>query len=118
MIDAVDLAREIAELSQTLRQPLPKDPEALLLEADYRSGWLARVGEIEADAQMLLDKKRGEVADLHSKLSATLIKEKLKGETADLARLVMLAHRMYSTLTEQIELIRTMVSYAKAERSR
>jgi hypothetical protein len=76
------------------------------------------MGEIEADSQMLLDKKRGEVSDLHSDLSATLYRDKLAGETADLARLVMLAHRMYSTLTEQIELIRTMVSYAKHERTR
>jgi hypothetical protein len=110
------IVAEIKELSDTVSMPLGKDVEVLMEEADYRSGWMARVGEMEADAQRALDVKCGEIADKYSELSATLFREKLKAETADETRLVMLCHRMYSTLSEQIILIQSMMKQLGAQR--
>lgn len=115
MTEPLDITAEIKTLSDTISQPLPKEAEGLLMEAEYRASWLARVGEMEADAEAAVNRKRGEVADNFAHLSATLFREKLAGETADLQRIQTLAHRLYSTLTEQIELIRSSVSYLKTQ---
>ena len=115
---ALEIIEEVRTLTETIRQPLPKDPVSLLEEADYRSGWLARVGELEAEAQGLLDKSRGEIADKYANHTATMFREKLAGETADLSKVVMYCHRLYTTLMEQIELIRTAISYHKEQQKR
>lgn len=116
--EALKMAQELSEISLMVSEPLPKDPEGLLTQADFRSAWLARVGEMEANAQAMLDRRRGEVSDEYSDLPATLYRDKVTGEVADFQRLVNFSHKLYATLTEQIELIRTMVSYAKHERGR
>lgn len=118
MVDALEIANEIKTLSETVSEPLPKEVEGLLTEGEYRAQWLARIGELEADAQAALDIKRGEVADQYADLTATLFREKLAGATADNARLVMLAHRMYTTLTNQLIFIETAISWHKAQRGR
>jgi hypothetical protein len=110
------IVEDIAALSKAVSMPLPNEAEALIEEASYRSQWMCRVAEMEADAQCMLDKRRGEVADKYADLSATLYRDKLASETADFSRLVMLCHRMYSTLEQQVILISVQISYHKSQR--
>ena len=118
MDKSLEIAKELAEISANVSSVLPKDVVSLIDAADYRCAWLARVGEMEADAQAILDRQRGIVASLNSDLTATALRPKLDMECADYQRLVTLSKRLYQTLTEQIEWIRTKVSFIKAERSR
>ena len=113
-MDPEKIAQDIAMLNDTISQPLPKgNVEALMEEADYRSQWLARVSEMEADAQRVVDVKRGEIAERNPDMTATLLREKLASGTADETKLVFLTRRTYTTMVTQIDVIRSMISYEK-----
>ena len=111
-----DLAIELGKLYESIKAPLDRTPEGLLGELDFRSQWLARSAELEAEAQFILDQKRGEVAERNSQISATMLREILARECADENRLYKLAERLNSTIVHQIEAVRSIVSYEKESR--
>lgn len=113
---AVDLAQEVSKLYDALKQAIDRTPEGLLAELDFRCQWLARSAELEAEAQFLLDQKRGEVANVHADKSATLLREIISRECAEENRLYKLAERLNSSLVHQIDAIRSILSFEKESR--
>ena len=114
-MEALELANELKNLYDSLKG-LPKgEPERLLDELDYANQWLARSSVLVAEAEKVLNTKRGEVASKHflNNISATYLKEFLAQECSDEQRLYRLAERLNSTLSKRIESIRSALSYEK-----
>ena len=109
--DSLKLAMELSQIYESIKPEL--DKTQLLAELDYRCQWLARSGELIADAQYILDCKRGQVADKNNNLSATLLREVIARDCAEENRLYKLADRLNATLTHQIDALRTMISFEK-----
>jgi hypothetical protein len=85
-------------------------------ELDDRCQWLSRAAELLADAQSVLDARKGEVAQGLSglKLSHYLVKELMTGRVKDQARLHRLAERLNATIVHQIDSIRSILSFEKS----
>ncbi len=116
-INAAELADEVDEIYSFIKLGLDRDPQGLTAELDTRGQYLARSAEIVADAQVILDKKRGEVAEKHvgTEESWNIIKHLIEAECSDEKRLYVLAERLNATLTHQCDSIRTLLSFAKEE---
>ena len=113
--DMTELAQEIADLYDYLKKPLDRTPEGLILELDSRGQWLARSAELLADAQVLLDQKRGKAAEVHigTKESWNVVKHQIEAECVDEKKLFVLAERLNATLTHQMDGIRSILSFEK-----
>lgn len=113
---ALELAEEIGQLYGLLKDGLDRSPQGLLTELDTRCQWLARSAELEAEAQYIHDRARGEVSEKNPDLNATRLREVLSRDCADEARLVKLAERLHTTLCYQMDSIRSILSYEKESR--
>jgi hypothetical protein len=109
------LLEEISTIYQSIKEPLDRKPEGLMNELDFRCQWLARSVELLADAQLILDTKRGEVAEtfIGTEQSWNVVKMLIESRTKDEKRLVLLADKLNSTLTHQIDAIRSLLSFEK-----
>jgi hypothetical protein len=114
-VNAVELSNEVSELYKSIKEPLDRTPEGLVGELDFRGQWLARSAEILADAQIILDKKRGEVAEsfVGTEESWNIVKHLIEAKCADEKKLYILSERLNATLVHQIDEIRTLLSYEK-----
>ena len=113
----VDLAKEVNEIYTSIKQPLDRTPQGLMQELDNRGQWLARSAEILADAQIILDSKRGEVAEqfVGTDESWNIVKHLIEAKCSDEKKLYLLVERLNATLSRQIDEIRTLLSYEKAQ---
>ena len=111
------LAEEVNELYTAIKEPLDRTPAGLMQELDNRGQWLARSAEILADAQILLDAKRGEVAESYfgTEESWNIIKHVIEAKCKDEKRLYLLAERLNATLSRQLDGIRSLLSYEKEQ---
>lgn len=109
------LTEEIAGLYESIKSGLDRTPQGLLAELDFRCQWLARSAELEAEAQHLLDKKRGEVAEelLPRDLPAHAMRMILEEKSSLERRIYTQAERLNSTLVHQIDAIRSILSFEK-----
>jgi hypothetical protein len=114
-VDGEKLAEEMDKLYESIKAPLDRTPQGLLAELDFRCQWLARSAEIQADAELIFNKKKGEVAEtfLGAEESFNTIKIMIEARCGLEKRLLTLAERLNRTLTHQIEAIRSLVSYEK-----
>ncbi len=117
MSDSVTLAKEVDQIYTFIKLGLDRDPQGLMAELDTRGQYLARSAEIVADAQILLDKKRGEVAEKHlgTEESWNIVKHVIEAQCSDEKKLYVLAERLNATLCHQMDGIRTLLSFAKEE---
>ena len=83
-------------------------------ELDERSQWLARSSELLAEAQYILDRKRGEEAERLTGFPPSVGREVLAGRSAEEARLHRLADRLNVTITHQLDAIRSVLSFEKS----
>lgn len=113
----MDIATEVNEIYEAIKAPLDRTPQGLMGELETRGQWLARSAELLADAQILLDAKRGKSAESYvgSDESWNIIKHLIEAECADEKRLYVLAERLNATLVHQIDEVRTLLSYEKAQ---
>jgi hypothetical protein len=111
----MELIEEIGELYQSIKEPLDRSNTGLMNELDYRCQWLARSVELLADAQLILDTKRGKVAEefIGTTEGWNVVKMIIESRTKDEKRLVLLAEKLNSTLTHQIDAIRSLLSFEK-----
>lgn len=117
MTSPSDLAEEIGQLYQSIKAPLDRtSPEALIAELEFRGQWLARSAELVAEAQAIHDRARGEAAEKYLDLSATQMRELVSRDCVQEAKLLKLAERLNSTLTHQIDEVRTIISFEKESR--
>jgi hypothetical protein len=109
------LVEEMDNLYKSLKIGLDRTPQGLCEELDYRSQWLARSAEILADCQLLLDMKRGEVAEtfIGTNESWNVVKMLIESKTKDERRLFLLAERLNATITHQIDAVRSLLSFEK-----
>lgn len=116
------LAEELHFLYDSLAGGTPKDPNEVLEDLQFSTGWLARTAEMVADAEFFLNVKRGEVAHANADLSATVLRETSAKECAEEQRLYRLAERINASLVHRIDVLRSQLSYEKmlrgAERDR
>lgn len=115
--DAVKLAKEISHIYDWLKQEREKQPTAILERLDILCNWLARSAEMQADCQMILDMKRGEVAEefIGTEESFNVVKLCIESRCYLEKRLFTLAERLNRTLTHTIEADRSLLSYLKQE---
>lgn len=112
-MNSLDVANELDVLYKGLIV-LPKDdPNEIIDELVADNGWLARSSVLRAEAQAILDRKRGIVADHHNGENATRIRIILEAECADEQRLVNLADKLDRTLTYRIDTLRSFLSFQK-----
>jgi hypothetical protein len=113
---AEELTKEVDQMYEVCKADVSvSEPGLLVDELNLRCGMLARSAQIRADSQHLLDVARGEFASSPraQALTATVFREVLAAEVADLQRLVNHADRLNSTLVHQIDAIRSMLSWEK-----
>ncbi len=110
----VELAAEIELIYGSIKAPLDRNPAGLMDELESRCGWLARSAELLAEAQFILDRKRGEEAERLTDLPWSVGREVLAGRSAEEARLMKLADKLHSTLVHQVEAIRSILSFEKS----
>jgi hypothetical protein len=114
MMKAEELGKEIMGYYAVLGEPIAKGvPDELVEDLDRRCQILARSSVLLAEAQLIHDRKRGEVASHAVELSATALREFLTGACADEMRLLKLADRLNNTCVRQIDAIRSVLSYEK-----
>ena len=112
------MIEELKELYASIQKPLPKgSPTDLIEELDYRCQWLARSSEIFADAQRNYDRAKGLEAGKHVGTSESwnIVKSQIEGAVSEEKRILALAERLNSTLSHQLEAIRSMLSFIKAD---
>ena len=112
-LDALKIAKEISEIYENVSQPLDLTPTGLIAELDHRCQWLARSSQLEADCQFIHDRARGKNCEKYLKVTATIMRELLAKDCAEESRLLKLADRLNSTVTHQMDSIRTLISYEK-----
>jgi hypothetical protein len=110
--DSTNLAQEVSDIYEAIKAPLDRTPQGLMGELETRGQWLARSAEILADAQIILDAKRGEIAEAH--VGWNIIKHLIEAKCSDEKRLYILSDRLNATLVHQIDEIRTLLSFEKA----
>lgn len=111
------LVKEIGELYKSIGMGFDRSsPETLIAELDYRSQWLARSAELVGEAQFIHDTTRGKASEKYLDVSATVLREVLSRDCAEEAKILKLAERLNSTLTHQIDAIRTIISFEKESR--
>jgi hypothetical protein len=115
MTEQAALIKEIDGLYKSIKTDLARDPAGLKDELAYRCSWLARSAELKADAQFYLDKKRGEIAEIHigTKESWSVVKQLIEAQSRDERRILELADRLNATLTHQMDSIRSILSFEK-----
>jgi hypothetical protein len=111
----MELIEEIDKLYKSIKEPLDRSNQGLMNELDYRCQWLARSAELMADAQILLDKKRGDVAEsfINSEQGWNVVKMLIESQTKDEKRAYALAERLNATISHQIDAIRSLLSFEK-----
>lgn len=112
----LELVKEVKQLYDWLNKPLDRSsPEALLEELDLRGQYLARSAEIMADAQVILDRKRGKAAESHigTGESWNIVKSLIEASCQEEKRLNIQAERLNATITHQMDEIRTLISFEK-----
>jgi hypothetical protein len=114
---APELVKEVDEIYATIKEPLDRSPEGLMGELETRGTYLARSAEILADAGVILDTKRGQVAELYlnGTESWNLVKSLIEAKCSEEKRLYVLAERLNATISHQLDVIRSMLSFAKSE---
>ena len=117
MPDTLKLTEEINNLYEGVKGGIDRTPEGLIAELDFRCQWLARSAEILADCQIILDKKRGEVAEqyINTEQSWNIVKSVIESKCADEKKLFCLAEKLNSTLVHQGDMIRSLLSYEKEQ---
>lgn len=109
-----ELATELGLIYAAIKAPLDRNTQGLMNELESRCGWLARSSELLADAQLILDRKRGIEAERLTEVPALIGREILAGRSAEEARLLKLADRLNSSLVHQIDAIRSILSFEKS----
>ena len=109
-----ELTSELGLIYKRIGQPLSRDTAGLMDELDDRCQWLARSSELLAEAQHILDKRRGEIAEENRELGAMILREILSSKSADETRLKNLADRLNATITHQVDAIRSILSFEKS----
>ncbi len=112
-MDAIEIADEVGGMFDILKQTLNRDINSLCTELDVASQLLARSAELLADAQYIVDKKRGECAEKYVDTSATMMRELLAGDIAEEARLLKQCEKLNSTIVHRIDSIRSILSAEK-----
>ena len=107
------LVEELQFLCDTLQGSTPKEPELILEDLRFSTGYLARTAELVADAEYYLNVRRGEVAHENSELTATILREVSAKDCATEQRIYRLAERINATLTHRIDSLRSQLSYEK-----
>jgi hypothetical protein len=118
--EAVKLADEINGLYQLLKDEINrKTPDDISVEADFRSQWLARSAEIVSRAKFLLLRKKGELASKQDRtIQWSIAKMLIESEAAEYEELFMQAERLNATLTHQLDLCISYLSYEKVLKSK
>lgn len=112
---AEELSAELATIYSDIKEPLDRTPEGLLQELDNRGQWLARSAELVAEAQAILDSKRGEASEVYAgrKESWSIIKSLIERDCKLEKKLFTLADRLNATITHQIDEVRSILSFEK-----
>lgn len=114
-MDPVDLADELHEIYKLLKTLEHANSQELYDELVTAQGWLARSGELVAEAQYIVDKKRGDAAQGYwqQNVGASILREFLARDCAEEAKLLKLADRLNACLVHRIDSIRTLISFEK-----
>lgn len=115
-MDSQELASELAQIYAILTD-LPKgDIGGIQDDLASSNGWLARSAVLEAEAQNLLDRKRGTVCEKYLDSPATQLRVFLDSECSEERRLFHLADRLNATLSHRIDSLRSLLSFEKQQR--
>jgi len=114
-----DLTTLLEEVKQVYSDfgGLPRgNTEELAMDLDHANAWLMRASEILAEAEALLNTKRGERAKVYREqnISATYLRELLTADCVPEQKLYTLTSRLISTLTHRIDSLRTLISFEKS----
>lgn len=85
-------------------------------EMEQCNSELARSGQLLADAESILAKKRGQLVKDYlkkEKIQPTILKALVDAEVTEEQKVVTLADRLNALLTHRIDSIRTLLSYEK-----
>jgi hypothetical protein len=112
------LAEEISFLYKNLDEPLDRTAEGLLDRIDFLCQWLSRSAQIVAEAEVIYDWKKGEIAECHinTEQSWNIVKQQIEAGAGEEKRLYLLAERLNATVTHSLDAVRSLVSYEKEER--
>lgn len=116
-LTAIEILDEVSEISNFIcanhrNLDSPKDMSNYI---DKLSSYMARLPMLEADAEYLLNYKRGEVAEKSKDITATLFREILAKETAVEQKVYKFTYRLTTNLPEIIQSARSQLSYLKAQ---
>lgn len=112
---AEELLTELTTIYSNIKEGLDRTPEGLLEELDNRGQWLARSAELVAEAQAILDTKRGEASEAYAgrKESWSIIKALVERDCKLEKKIFTLADRLNATLTHQMDEVRSILSFEK-----
>lgn len=116
-LTAIEILNEVSDISEFIYQGhrhLDSGDE-MSGYIDKLSGYMARLPRLEADAEYLLNYKRGECAEGNKNISATLFREVLAKETALEQKVFKFAHRLNTNILEIVQSARSQLSFLKAQ---
>lgn len=116
-----NILQEITEISEWLKDaPLPKEGAILALRLTELNSYHARLPEIVADAEYLLNAAKAEasndpVIDYSNKSwNSTRVKNFIESKTNNEQRTYRFAERLNATIVHQIDSVRSQLSYLKS----
>lgn len=113
------IEKHLAELKKISSEiiPLTEVSEFTALQSSLMqlSTLKARVNDLIPEIQWLLDDALAQASEKYKDLSATVYKDKIKGELKDYNRVMKFADRIGSTINRASENFRTVVSSMKHE---
>ena len=116
-LTAIEILSEVEEISNFIysgHRNLESGNE-MSYYIDKLSSYMARLPKLEADAEYLLNCKRGEVAEAKKDLSATVFREVLARETALEQKVYRFTYRLTTNIPEIVQSGRSQLSYLKAQ---
>lgn len=111
----------LGEMQEYLESPVGKEPSELLERIEYLMIMIAKSGQLLAEAKLKQDTiinnglLQAVMEELDKRLSPSLITKFVNSNAKEANYLVNWADRINASATHQLDAIRTIVSYRKAE---